>query len=209
VPPTASQAQPDSSRRSSSTRTRIKLAVGSGARGGSVLIALAIAAIALAIIAAPASAAASRAEWVAQVEPICHAAQKPTFKAYHAFFRGLDKLGLVGGSPEISKRQARSSDRLLGTFYLHATNIYSRTTAQLSTVAPGPGDESAIGAWIAGRNQASLLGTQAGRAAKHLKVKRAFHLADRAVTAGDDATTPVAGFGLHFCALGWGEAEGD
>jgi hypothetical protein len=169
------------------------------------LIGTAIVTIVAAIAAAPASAATTRAEWVAQVEPICQAAQKPTSKAYSSFFKGLDKLGLVGDDPEVSKRDARISDRLLGTFYVRASDIYSRTTAQLTAVAPGPGDESAVAEWIAGRNQTSLLGAQAGRAAKHRKLKRAFHLADRAVTAGERAPGPVAGFGLHFCALGFAE----
>jgi hypothetical protein len=41
-----------------------------------------VALIVLAGVAAPARAATTRAEYVAQAEPICQAAQKPTIKAY-------------------------------------------------------------------------------------------------------------------------------
>jgi hypothetical protein len=174
-----------------------------GGDGGSPtgLIAAAIILVALAIFSAPAYAASTRAEYVAQVEPICHAAQKPTFKAYGALFKGLSKAGLVGDQPEISRKTRRISARLLGTFYLRISNVYASTTAQISAVLPAPGDEAAVTRRLDGRNQAATLGAQAGRAAKHQKVRRAARLVNNAASLGDEAamTSPPTASGSACC----------
>lgn len=172
-----------------------------------VALALPVALIGLAVMAAPANATATRAEYVAQVEPICESAQKPTFKAYFAFAKGFRKAGLNGDDPDVSKRIMRISDRLLAVFYLRVSNIYARTTSRITAVPPAAGDEQTVAAWLAGRTRAALLGSQAGRAAKHRKVKRAAHLLDQGIAASQDGAKLVSDYGFKFCALPLGEAQ--
>jgi hypothetical protein len=171
------------------------------------LIAPAIIVIALAIGASAAYGDSTRAEYVAAAEPICKAAQKPTFKAYASFFKGLKRAGLVGDNPDISKRTARISAHLLGAFYLRVSSIFSGTTSQIATISAAPGDEAAVATWLMGRDRAAQLGAQAGRVAKHQKIRRAVHLSDQAGTASEEAAKSVVGYGFTFCALPWGEAD--
>lgn len=162
----------------------------------------ALALVAIAIPTAVAYAASTRAEYVAQVEPICQAAQKPTIKAFISVFKSLPK-----GDDRITKSEAHKADRALGRLYTRISVIFGATTVQISSVAPAAGDESAVATWLAGRNQAQALGLQAGRAAKHLKVEKGAKLADRAVAASDQAAQSVSGFGFRTCAFSWGDAE--
>jgi hypothetical protein len=168
-----------------------------------ILIALAITVTALAITTSFASAAATRAEYVAQVEPICRDAQKPTFKAYSALFKATP----TAGQTQINKAVARRADRALGRFYTRISNIFGLTTSQIASITPAPGDEGTVAAWLAGRSQAQMLGLQAGRAAKHLKVRRATRLTSRATSASDQAAALVSTFGFKFCAFSLGDAE--
>jgi hypothetical protein len=172
------------------------------------LIATAITVIApLAITATSANAATTRAEYVAQAEVICKGSQKPTFKAYNAFFKGLSRLGLEGEEPNTSRRAARAANRLLGVAYLRISNIYDRSTSRLAALTAAQGDEAAVASWLGGRREAAALGARAGHLAKHQKLKRAIHMADRASSISENAVKSVADYGFHYCALSWGEAE--
>jgi hypothetical protein len=165
-----------------------------------------VALIVVALSAAPARAASSRAEFVAQVEPICQAAQKPTFKAYGRLFKSIPT---TADTQHPTKRVIRKADRALGRFYTQISGIYGRTSGRIASVPPAPGDESAVASWLAGRSQAVTLGLAAGRAARHLKVGQASRLADRAIAASDTAVRSVSDFGFHVCAFSFGHAESD
>jgi hypothetical protein len=175
---------------------------GRGRTSAHGLIAFAIALIALAITANSAIGAATRSEFVAQVEPFCQAAQKPTIKAYLAAFKNIPR-----DQDRITKSVARRADRSLGRLYVRISEIFGHTSAAISSVSPPPDDEATVSSWLAGRNQAQMLGLQAGRAAKHLKVSRAAKLGERASSASDQAAQLVAGFGFRFCTFSWGDAE--
>jgi hypothetical protein len=166
-------------------------------------IAIAIGLIALANTPA-AYAASSRAEYVAQVEPICKAAQRPTFKVYGRLFK---EAPTVEDLDHITKREVRRADRALGRFYTGIATVYGRTSARIGAVPPAPGDEPTIAAWLSGRAQAQTLMLQAGRVARHLKVRRADRLANQGIAASDAASKNVSGFGFHFCTFSIGDAE--
>jgi hypothetical protein len=163
---------------------------------------------ALAASSPKADAAATRAEYVAQVEPICHAAQAPTFKAYSALFKAGNKIRASERAGNF-QGAVRLTERALGRFYAKVSAIYAATTIRLSTVTPAPGDESTVAGWLAGRNQAIPIGIQASRAAKHGKVKLAARLSNQAVLTSERAASLVATYGLTYCALPWAEAQGD
>lgn len=159
-----------------------------------------------AVSAVPAQAATTRAEYVAQVEPICVAAQKPTIKTYASLFKAIP----TADDPEhLTKREVRRADRALGRFYTQLSAIYGRTSSRIAGVPPAHGDENTVAAWLAGRTQAQTLGLAAGRAARHQKLRRASRLLKRATAASDDAARLVAGFGFHVCAFSLGHAESD
>lgn len=155
----------------------------------------------LAITAAPAQAASTRAEYVAQVEPLCKAAQKPTFKAYSRLFKSVPIEG-----ERITKSIARRTQFALAKFYTQISNIFGRTSARIAAVAPAQGDEGTVAAWLAGRDQARILGLQAGRVARHGKLRRAVRIVDRATSESDHAAGLVSDYGFTWCALPIGEA---
>ncbi|HEX3562656.1 MAG TPA: hypothetical protein VHU24_07440 [Solirubrobacterales bacterium] len=60
--------------------------------------------VALAITVTTALAATSRAEYVAQANPICAAADRPVGKAIHAYFKALQRKGLLSQSSEVTEK---------------------------------------------------------------------------------------------------------
>jgi hypothetical protein len=166
-------------------------------------VAVAIALLATVTTVATAYAASTRAEYVGQAEPMCQAAQKPTFKAYSALFKAIP----TADQDQLNKAVVRRADRALGRFYIRISNIFGLTSAQIAALVPAPADEATVAAWLAGRDQAKTFGLQAGRAAKHLKLIRARRLANRAVSASEQAAELVSTFGFKFCAFSWGDAE--
>lgn len=81
-----------------------------GSRSGSLwAITVAITMIALAITAPGAHAAATRAEYVAQVDPICQAAIGPQAKALNAFSKAFEHFKQRLKSGRITKGRSRSS----------------------------------------------------------------------------------------------------
>jgi hypothetical protein len=154
---------------------------------------------------APAAhAASSRAEYVAQVEPICQAAQKPTFKAYARAFKELPS---VEDLDHLTRRELRRIDRAQGRLYSRIATVYGRTSARIRAVSPAPGDEAIIASWLSGRAQAQTLMLQAGRLARHLKARRSYLVASRATAASDTAARSVSDFSFHFCTFSIGDAE--
>jgi hypothetical protein len=137
---------------------------------------VATATIALAIVPSTASAAATRADYVSQVDQICATTTK-----------GFGRLGprlktLFGpkayapphmqGSSSPTKKQLR---RLRNRFVNRLARVLeilnqslSSTTEQIALVTPAPGDEDAVAQWIAGLRQyvtftASTASSQAGK----------------------------------------------
>jgi hypothetical protein len=113
--------------------------------------------IALAI--GPAKAAAStRAEYIAQVDPICAAADKDIRKALAGFSRDLKR----GDLPKAGRKYARADRRFL------------RSLNDLAAVPPPPEDASLISAWLdLERRDAAL---PIARALKRRQVRRAVKL---------------------------------
>jgi hypothetical protein len=155
-----------------------------------------------ALAAVPAQAASTRAEYVAQVDPICRAADRPTFKAYGLLFKAGKKIqGL-----DNRKRVMRIRAQALARFYIRLSNIYAKTTTQIAAVASAPGDEQTVTAWLAERSLVPDLGIRAGRAMNHQKVKRSRRLSNQAISSSERAASVVGEFGFHACRQAWGDA---
>jgi hypothetical protein len=160
------------------------------------LIALGIAATALAIATTSASAATTRAEYVAQVDPICHAAAKPTAKVANRF---LKDLGRIGKAENPSKKRAKAFLNELARVLTRLSSIEANVTVQVATVPPAPGDEPTVSAWLQGRTQYSQLTAQGARAFRHHKFLAAANLLQQADTALAQEQQTISGFGFQHC----------
>jgi hypothetical protein len=160
------------------------------------LIALAIAVIALAIGAGTASAATTRAEWVAQVDPICQSASKPAGSAAKGYFKTLNRAGKHTKNPkQLSHVLTAASLK----FLRRLATIYSTITERVAVVPPEPGDVGAVNAWLDGRRAAKADVDRALILGKHGKAKKAGRFFIQASQAESQGTANVQNFGLSVC----------
>jgi hypothetical protein len=119
--------------------------VGSSARK---LIALAIALVALAITATSASAATTRAEFVAQADPICQNGQAQEAVAAQPLLRATKRA-----KKHKNRKTRRRADRALATYFAQYALIERAVNAQIATVPPAPDDVSLVGVWLRARGE--------------------------------------------------------
>jgi hypothetical protein len=158
-----------------------------GRRAIGVLITVTI----LAAATTTADAAASRAEYVAQVDPICRAAGPPVFKAFVQYSKAAQR-----------KRVTNQNDpKLVGPavrFFADLERIYGGLTSSIATVPPAPGDETIVAAWLQARETVRQNLDRARRLAKNRNLKRANRLTGRA--GWGKASNIVSAFGFKYCA---------
>jgi hypothetical protein len=160
------------------------------------LIALGIAVIALAIGTGTASAATTRADWVAQVDPICQSASQPAGNATRAYFKILKSAGKHAKNPkQLSHILTAGALR----FLRRLATIYSDITERVAVIPPAPGDEAAIAAWLDGRRAAKADVDRALGLGKHGKGKKASRFFTQASQAESQGTANVQDFGLSVC----------
>jgi hypothetical protein len=157
------------------------------------VIALAITMIALVITASTASAASTRAEYVAQVDPICHAADlkgKRAAKKHH-LPRVIELGDLQLGERDSQLRVARQialNNKIIRPFI-----------AQIAAVPPPPGDEGVISKFIADLRSYTVHGDKAVRAIRHRKPHRAYHLILAALEPLLEDNENLKPFGFQYC----------
>jgi hypothetical protein len=163
--------------------------------------------IALAVVPSTASAAATRADYVSQVDQICATTTK-----------GFGRLGprlktLFGpkayapphmqGSSSPTKKQLR---RLRNRFVNRLARVLeilnqslSSTTEQIALVTPAPGDEDAVAQWIAGLRQYVTFTASSIRSLRHHKPGNALAFQRQATQALNAGGAAVQGFGIVSC----------
>jgi hypothetical protein len=180
-------------------------------RGG--LATALIALIASMVAAAPAGAASTRAEYIAQAEPICLAADQQAERAQKRVLRRLKKKAARvrkkfearGSVPieEPSKKELRKLASGLAVFFAKliapANLAFDQATAQLRAIPPAPGDEAAVSTWLAGRTEFSRLNYIAIRGGRNGKFKRFFISTLKADEALRKGQAPVNAFGFQHC----------
>jgi hypothetical protein len=149
--------------------------------------------------AAPADAASTRAEYIAQVDPICQSFVGPENDAGNAFFKNMERVGRIAksGSAKALARQARRTARPLSRL----AQIDLSLNAQLAAVPPPPPDAGLIGTWLDGRRQADGLLTSAASALTQLKFRVFLKRFGRALAVNDAANSAVSGFGFQICGV--------
>jgi hypothetical protein len=164
------------------------------------LTAVAAAAIALTILLpSTAGAASTRAEYIAQVDPICTSYAGPlgnAFKAYHRNFKSMNRHAKSGTAKAFLKSLRRTAASLNVVAQLHATMI-----EQIAAVPPAAADVPIIDNWLNALRleQSNELG--ASSALLHFKIGAFFkrlNQADGAVNAAGDA---IRGFGFAACGV--------
>jgi hypothetical protein len=144
-----------------------------------------------------ASAASTRAEYIAQVDPICQSYAAPllsAFGAYHRNFKRLNKeakSGTVGSFVRAARRTARSLNAIAG---LHANEIN-----QIAAVPPVPADAPTVNAWLTAMRQEQSFETAAVTALLHFRIGPFFRNLNNADGAADTARSSVQGFGFQVC----------
>jgi hypothetical protein len=163
-----------------------------------VPIALAIALIALVVGATPAGAASTRAEYVAQVDPMCQAALPQLASTQKAFERKLTAINkrVKSGRFKGILRLITSAARSLNAY----TTVHANLTTQISGVPPAPPDVSAVNGWLQNRRNAESFGTSAASSLKHAKFRQFARQLNQAAAADQAGIAQISGFGFQFCA---------
>jgi hypothetical protein len=152
-----------------------------------------------------ARAASTRTGYVAEIEPICQAAQAPTLKAYVQLAKAAAKARSTGRLNGTQDRRALAQP--MARFLRKLSIVYSHTTSRIAAIPPPAGDETTVGAWLALRDAASETGIAASRSAKHRKARRSFRLFDEAVSISEKGSELVSGYGMTFCTLPLGDTQ--
>ena len=157
-------------------------------------------ALAIALIAAPtAHAASTRAEYIAQVDPICqsfgpslHKAQKAYSKEYKEWERRLSKGTLKGW-----ERQTHRTSQALRAF----VQIDAGLTDQIAAVPPPAADAGTANAWLTGRNNGERWAFAAAKAFDRFKFNRFDKQLVRANKEYAAGLRAISGFGFQVCGV--------
>jgi hypothetical protein len=153
------------------------------------LIAIALGFAAIGIGATTAYATSSRADYVAQADPICK--------------NGDDQIAKrIPGLIKRIGRQSRITPTIAFAYGLGlGGKIFARETGQIAVIAPPPGDEAAVSGWVAGRRTYKRMLDRAVAAGKHNKKKQMLRRFKQAVSAVGQANQLVAAFGFQYCVI--------
>jgi hypothetical protein len=153
----------------------------------------------IAVWAVPADAASTRAEYIAQVDPICATYVGPENDASKGFIKNAKRLGRVGNSGN-TKAFVRQVKRTAGSLNRLA-QIDLALNDQIAAVPPPAADAATIGAWLDGRKQADGLLASAASALGHFKSRLFLKRFKRTFAVNDAANELVSGFGFQVCGV--------
>lgn len=146
----------------------------------------------------PAHAASTRAEYIAQVDPICQPFVGPLQDAIGAYSRNEKRLGPVAIKGTLkqfiaqTKRIARSLRRL--------AQLHADLTNQIATVPPPTEDFGTVGTWLNHRRQEeALLRSAASILVQFRPYKQYFRKLNMADASDEAATRTVSGLGFQVC----------
>jgi hypothetical protein len=135
-------------------------------------------------IPAAAHAAATRAEYVAQADPVCASANRDIHRL-NKRFSSLDKDGRYGAAGQTLKR---TGARL------------SASIAQVRSITPPPGDEQTISSWLGEVARIAANNRRMGTAEAQQHFRRVFVLQVKNFLVARRAHELVADWGFHACA---------
>jgi hypothetical protein len=153
----------------------------------------------IAVWAAPADAASTRAEYVAQVDPICQSFEGQLDGAFGALNTNFKRMVRAAkarkGKPFIRgiRRTVSSLNGLAG--------VHENLSAQIAAVPPGAADSGTVGSWLNYLREEA--GFERGAAVslgvfKFRQFQSQLRQADQALRSGQVA---IAGFGFQVCGV--------
>ena len=153
----------------------------------------------IAVWAVPAGAASTRAEYIAQVDPMCAASVGPENDAAQRVIKNLRRLGSVANSGK-AKGFVKQTRRTAGSITQLAT-IDSNLTDQISAVPPPSADAGTIASWLSGRRQSDASLNSAATALRQYKFRVFLKRLKQAGAADSAAKAAVSGFGFQVCGV--------
>ena len=147
----------------------------------------------------PANAAATRAEYIAQVDPICQSFVGPENVAFRAYVRNSKREGHLAGSGSLKawlKATRRTSKSLTGYVQIDLSLL-----DQIAAVPPFAADVGTIGTWLNYRRQADAFAAAAAAALNRPvpQIGKYFKRVKQTNASVDAAGRAIAGFGFQVC----------
>jgi hypothetical protein len=162
-------------------------------------IALAITVVAVGMTAATASAAPTRAEYVAQVDPICQAGLVQETAAARPLAKKLRRLKKHAHSRKARRRAAKRQARALARFYDFVAGVEQGVTAQIAPIPPPTEDTSLIQVWVRVRGEEVVVTQRLFRSFAKGDFFGAFGLLFEVVAKSEEASDLVRDFGFQYC----------
>ena len=151
----------------------------------------------IALWAAPADAASTRAEYFAQVDPICQANLVPVRSSGAKFQDSRKRMNrlAIAGNRKGWLRQTKITASALNRF----AGAEQTMIDQIALVPPPPADSAAVGTWVNGATQADAFRRAEAAALRQLKIAKANRLASQVAKAQAPAYAAIADFGFQVC----------
>ena len=168
------------------------------------LLAVAVCAGLLAATASPA-AAATRVEYIAQVDPICQTFVTPVNDAFVNFtrkFKKMDKLAraVSRGAGRKKAKAFLKSIKKTGGALTSIAQLHEAMIAQIAAVPP-PSDATVTPIWLDYLRKEQAAEVAASTALLTFKFRQAFAQLKAADDAVAGAQQTIAGFGFHVCGV--------
>jgi hypothetical protein len=153
----------------------------------------------IAVWAAPADAASTRAEYIAQADPICQSFVGPATDAATAYRKDYKEWErrLTKGKLKPWVRQTHRTFRSLRRL----VQLTAALTDQITAVTPPPEDAGTVNAWLINRNKSERWAYSAALAFDGFKFDRFYKLIDRAIRFQNAAFRTIDGFGFQVCGV--------
>jgi hypothetical protein len=152
----------------------------------------------IAVWAAPADAASTRAEYVAQVDPICQSFVGANDDAFRAWFKNEKLLGRVAKNGTLQQFGAQT--KRVASSLKRIARIQATLTNQIAMVPPPTEDFGTVGTWLNDRRQEeALLRSAASILVQFRPYKQYLRKLNLADAADEAATRTVSGLGFQVC----------
>lgn len=163
---------------------------------------LSLALLLLLASAGTAQAVATRAEYVAQLDPVCQAGQGDMKAESKRQNPAIKRIARKLQRESLSRAQENALlGKLAAKEFSPTIKVFPRVTTQLAAVVPAPGDEAAVSQWLAARRTYSTFIERAVGAAKRGKTPTYNRLIENGTAKLIEGEIPVEGYGFRFCLL--------
>jgi hypothetical protein len=146
-----------------------------------------------------AHAATTRAEYVAQVDPICQAGLAQETAAARPLVKKLHRLKKHARSREARRRADKRRMRALARFYDFIAVVEQGVTAQIASIPPAIEDTSLVQVWLRARGEEVIATQRLFRSLAKGDFLGAFSLLFEVSAKSEEASDLVRDFGFQYC----------